>query len=284
MPENRVLLLKVYRLIYRVLNLRNKYLTVVMGTIKKLYITIGLLILVALNYVVAQSQQQVNVPKDTTDIWIQANEFIRRIPSIETFIDSAISKNPQIKINGLNVKRKELEITKAKRNWTKDIISGSSDINYGRFDNLIIAKDLGIDNLNTTTSSQTRYSVGLSLKIPITPFLDKTDIKIAKVDLEQVKAEKQEAINVIRNEVYAKYNILIDCYIRYKILSGDFDTYNIISQQAEKDFYQNQNTITGLLNVKMSTSKAKIELLQARNNLEKAIWDIHELTGIQIQF
>jgi outer membrane protein TolC len=252
-----------------------------MRMVSKFYTIMMMLIIVASNYVAAQSQ--VNDLNDTTDIWEQTTKFVRKIPSIETLIDSAISRNPQIKINGLNVKRRELEITKTKRNWTKDIISGSSDINYGRFDNLIIAKDLGIDNLNTTTSSQTRYSVGLSLKIPITPFFDKTDIKIAKVDLEQVKEEKQEVIKVIRNEVYAKYNTLINCYTTYKILSGDIDTYAILIQQAEKDFYQNQNTITNLLNLKMGISKAKIELLQARNNLEKAIWDIHELTGIQIQ-
>ncbi len=232
----------------------------------------------------SQSQNPNELKVDTTDIWNQSDDFFAKLPSVETFIDSAIARYPLLKINELNAKKRELEITKAKRNWTKDIIAGSADLNYGRFDNLIISKDLGLDQLNTSSGDQTRYSVGLSLKIPIVPLLDKTDIKMAKFNAEQGELEKEVLIKNIREEVFVKYNILIDCYQKYKILVGDFETYSILAQQEERKFSRNQTELSVLLNSKMNNSKAKMELISSKSNLEKAIWELKELTGIQIQF
>jgi outer membrane protein TolC len=221
---------------------------------------------------------------DSTNIWNQSDKFLAHLPTLETFIDSALVRDPSLKMNELNVKKRDLEITKAKRNWTKDIISGNADVNYGRFDNLILSKDLGIDQLNTSGGAQTRYSVGLNLKIPITPFFDKTEVKMARFNSEQSAIEKQILVKSIREDVYNLYNKLIESYQKYKILAGDFETYTIIMQQSEKNFAQNQTNIVDVLNSKMSNSKAMLELITAKNNFEKAIWDIQELTGIRIQF
>lgn len=246
------------------------------------FVVMVILFLIKLN--IAEAQSQNNIQKDTTNVWALSDDFLQKIPSLEILIDSAIARSPELKVQNWIVKRSELEITKAKRIWTQDIVVGNAGINYGRFDNLIISKDLGVDVLNTSASEQMRYSVGLTVKIPVTPFLDRTDIKIAKNDLDQMKTEKQILVKSIREDVYNLYNKLIECYQKYKILAGDFETYSIIMQQTEKNFSQNQNNIVDVLNSKMSNSKAMLELITAKNNFEKAIWDIQESTGIRIQF
>ena len=225
-----------------------------------------------------------SVDTTKTTIWDQSNDFIRKIPSLQILIDSAVSRDPRLNLKQLDVRQKELELAKARKAWTKDIISSSAGVNYGKFDNLVISKDLGIDQLNTRSEAQTRYSVGLSLKFPITTIFDHTEVKLAKIDLERIDYDKRELIKNIREEVYSKYNALIDAYQNYIILAGDFESYDIIAQNAEKDFYRNQMTLPEIINLKISNSKVKMELYNAKNKLQKAIWELHELTGIEIKF
>ena len=249
---------------------------------QKITFPIVFLLFLLFNSFNSQSQSIKEFRTDTTDIWNKSDDFLAKLPSIEIFIDSAIVRYPLLKMNVLDEKKRELEITKAKWNWTKDIIAGNADINYGN--NLITSKDLGIVQSNTSGGAQQRYSVGFNLRIPITPFFDKTDVKMAQFNSEQSAIEKQIIIKSIREGVYNSYNKLIECYQKYKTLARDFETYSIIMQQAEKNFSQNQTNIVDVLNSRMSNSKALLELITAKNSFEKAIWDIQELTGIRIQF
>ncbi len=215
----------------------------------------------------------------------QANfdSFFSKLPPIQTFIDSALHRDPRVGEMKADIKRQTLELSLARKNWTKDIIGGSAGINYGKFDNLVISKDLGLDQLNTSAGEQTRYSVGLSMKIPIATLFDKSDVKRAKIDLEKLDYSKESLIKKIRDDVYLKYNDLVSSYQKYMILLSDFDSYDAFIQQAEKDFYRGQKSLSEVLNLKMNRSKAQIDLLDAKNNFQKAVWEIQELCGIEIK-
>lgn len=214
----------------------------------------------------------------------EIDDFIRKLPPIETFIDSALTREPLVGQLKMDIKKQELELSLARKNWAKDIIGGSAGINYGKFDNLVISKDLGLDQLNTSAGEQTRYSVGLSMKIPIATLFDKSNVKRAKIDLEKLDYTKQSLIKKIRDDVYIKYNELISSYQKYMILIHDFDSYDAFIQQAEKDFYRNQKSLSEVLNLKMNRSKAQMDLLDAKNNFQKAVWEIQELCGIEIKY
>jgi outer membrane protein TolC len=168
-------------------------------------------------------------------------------------------------------------------NWSKDIIAGGINVNYGLFDNLIIAKDLGVDQLNTKANQQTRYTLGLSMKLPISYLYDHFDLKLAKIQLEQTQIEKQSLIKSIREEVYNRYNDLLRTYQKYMILLEDFDTYSVLLQNAEKDFLSNRISIQEVTSVKMANSKAKLDLNDAKNEFIRARWMLEELTGVPIR-
>jgi outer membrane protein TolC len=212
-----------------------------------------------------------------------ADSFMLRLPPLETLIDSAVARAPVMKGQQINIEKGELNIRKSRYSWAKDIITGGVNVNYGLFDNLIISKDLGLDQLNTKANQQTRYTLGLALKLPITNFFDKYDLKMARLTLEQTEIEKQVMIQNIREEVYNRYNYLIGAYQKYAILLEDFDGYQILLDNAEKNFLSNRISIEEYTAVRMSNSKAKTELNDARNEFIKARWMLEELTGIPIR-
>ncbi len=212
-----------------------------------------------------------------------ADSFLMKLPPLEILIDSAIARAPLLKGHQLSIKKNELDVKRLKNNWRKDIVTGGVNVNYGLFDNLIISKDLGIDNLNTKANQQTRYTLGVAVKIPITAFLDKYDFRMAQLTLEQTEIEKQVLIQSIREEVYNRYNFLINSYQKYNLLLEDIDGYEILLSNAEKDFLSNRITVEEVTNVKMSVSKAKMELNDARNEFFRARWFLEELTGVPIR-
>jgi outer membrane protein TolC len=213
----------------------------------------------------------------------EVDSFLFKLPPLELLIDSAVKRAPIIKGQDLNIARDKLAISRLRMNWSKDIIVGGINVNYGLFDNLIISKDLGVDQLNTKNSQQTRYTLGLSMKLPISYFYDHFDLKMAKIQLEQAHFEKESVIRSMRELVYNRYNDLLGAYRKYMILLEDIDAYNILLQNAEKDFLSNQISVTEITAVKMANSKARLELSDAENNFVKARWFLEELTGVRIK-
>ena len=213
----------------------------------------------------------------------ETDSFLLKLPSLEVLIDSAIAHAPIMKGQDLNIARDKLAISRFRMNWSKDIIAGGINVNYGLFDNLIIAKDLGVDQLNTKANQQTRYTLGLSMKLPISYLYDHFDLKLAKIQLEQTQIEKQSLIKSIREEVYNRYNELLRAYHKYMILLEDFDTYTVLMQNAEKDFLRNRISIQEVTSVKMANSKAKLDLNDAKNEFIRARWMLEELTGVPIR-
>ena len=219
----------------------------------------------------------VEVPVTATD------SFLVRLPKLETFIDSALARAPALKNHDLNVQRDRLLINRTKMNWAKDIVTGGISVSYGLFDNLIISKDLGVDQLNTKANEQTRYTLGLALKLPISTLYDRFDLKMAKITLEQTENEKTALIQTIREEVYNRYSYMVTAYQNYAMLLEDIDAYDILLNNAEKDFLSNRITVEEYTSVKMSISRARMDLNNARNDLMKALWSLEELTGIKIR-
>jgi outer membrane protein TolC len=212
----------------------------------------------------------------------EADSFLLKLPSIEILIDSAIAHAPVIKVQNLSLQKNQLDLKHSKNEWTKDIINAGGIFSYGQFYD-INNSDISPVQQTTSASAQTRYSLGLTLKIPIISFFDRYDYKVAKIELEQTQSNKQLLIKEIREEVYNRYNSLISSYQNYKILFENFDDQNIIMENAEKDFMSNQISVSETSSLRISYAKAKIDLSKARYEFQKALWLLEEITGFRIR-
>jgi len=238
-----------------------------------------LLLGIAVN-VNAQSNVRLNNSEDSPKARIDS--FLLKLPSKESLIDSAINHAPILKMQSFDLRLKELEIIFARKNWTKNIISGSASYNYG--DNLIISESSGLGQLSTNSSANSHYSVGLSLKIPLTTFFDHQDLRKAKVEMEKSEMERLILVKSLREEVNTRYLNLINAYQKYQSLIEDFSSYEINLQNAEKDFLNSRISVQEVTSNKLAYSKAKLDLTDAKNNFFNSIWLLEEIIGFHLKF
>jgi outer membrane protein TolC len=249
--------------------------------------TTNLLSFLVLLFLSIQSQAQSNLT-DSIHSDLQSafaeDSFLLRIPSIETLIDSAIAHAPIIKVQDLSLLKNQLDMKHSRNEWTKDIINAGGILTYGQFYDINNSNStISPVQQTTSNSAQTRYSLGLTLKIPIISFFDRYNYNVAKIEHELTKNNKQLLIKEIREEVYNRYNGLMSSYQDYKILFENFDDQNIIMENAEKDFMSNEISVTEISSLRISYAKAKIDLSKARYEFLKALWLLEEITGFRIR-
>ena len=232
-----------------------------------------------------QSMAQSNLPDSIPTVLpsvLEADSFLLRIPSIETLIDSAITHAPIIKVQNLSLQKSNLDIKHARSEWTKDIINAGGIFSYGQFYDINNSTVSPVQP-TSSASAQARYSFGLTLKIPVISFFDHYDYKVAKIEQEQTQSNKQLLIKQLREEVYNRYNNLMNSYESYKILFENFDDQTIIMENAEKDFMSNQISVSETSSLRISYSMAKIDLSKARYDFQKALWLLEEIIGFRIR-
>jgi outer membrane protein TolC len=210
----------------------------------------------------------------------ETDSFLAGLPSLETLIDSAIAHAPELKMNSLDIKLKELEISGARKNWTKNIVSGSANFNYG--DNLVINEASGVGQINSNADAAPHYSVGFSIKIPIATMFDRQELKKANLEMKKTEFESIISQNALRIEVNNRYSNMINAYQKYKSLSADIESYEIIAQNAEKDFLNSRITVQEITNFKMAFSKAKLELSDSKSNFLNSKWLLEEIIGFRL--
>jgi outer membrane protein TolC len=230
----------------------------------------------------AQQQLHSNSGKETSASF-EADGFLEKLPPVEILIDSAISHAPGIKSQDISMKKSKLDMQHARNNWTNDLVNAGGVINYGKLNDLYLADNSSVGQVAATTSTQTRYSVGVTVKLPVSALFNHYDYKAAKIELEQTENQKQLLVNELREEVMSRYNSLVSNYLAYKILFESFDDQEIIVQHAEKDFLTNQISISDLSNIRVSYAKAKVDMSRARYDFQKSLWLLEEVVGFKIR-
>ena len=229
---------------------------------------------------IARAQQAAAAPAVAV---ADSDLFLMQIPPLQVLIDSAIARAPGIRAQDITIRRSRVEMKHAKNNWTSDIINAGGILNYGKLNDMYLSSNSGTSGqVAATTSSQTRYSVGVSVKIPISSLIDRTDYKAAQIQVELTENQRRIIIEEIRERVYTRYNAMLAAYQAYRILYSDFGDQEMIVQHAERDFVGNLISLADLSNVRISFSKAKIDLEMARLEFKRSLWMLEELTGIRI--
>jgi outer membrane protein TolC len=210
------------------------------------------------------------------------DNFLTKLPDLESLIDSALVHAPLFKLQSIDLRLKELAIENARKNWSKNILSGGASYYYGN--DLILNSVQDAGQVNTNSKASSHYSVGLSMKIPISILFDHQDLQKAKMELERTESEGLVLTKSIREEVNTRYLNLINAYQKYSILLDDFESHEINLQNAEKDFKSGKITVQEYTNQTMAYTKAKLEVSEAKNNFNNSIWLLEELIGFKLKF
>jgi len=209
--------------------------------------------------------------------------FIKKIPTLEALIDSTCKNSPILKSQQSYIDINELRLKISKKEWVRNINIESS-FQYGRFGNILLNPDSEdpLANSVLSTNKQTRYSTGLSLKLPISEIVSrKQEMKIGEQTLEQNKFEKERLIEELRKLVIIQYNDLV---LKHKILiisNSNLQSQNLQLKMIEKEFAINKVNIEEVARIKEIQSKSEIEFETAKSEFNTSFQLLQEITGVK---
>jgi outer membrane protein TolC len=194
-----------------------------------------------------------------------------------TMQQMAIENSPLLKYHNSQVLISELRIQAEKRDWMNSLDFEAS-ARYGLFDNLIISEDLNTD-ASASTTEQTRYSVGLSLKIPLSKIIDRTNLKQAKAEFDKYRFQQQSNERELRQLVVVQYNNVLKTYKSVEVRNKAFGVLKVHLNNVEKDYINGKIDIAEFSRVHDIKMNAELELERAKIELISSIQVLNEIVG-----
>lgn len=169
---------------------------------------------------------------------LQETDFSKRIPTIDSLKALAIANSPLLKRHDADIEYYNVNISLARKRWM-DFIYMESTYSYGIYDYLNSEQLAGLATTDQAliNTKATRYTVGLSLKVPISAiFARKKNIEAEKALHTRAKYEKEAKIREIERVLILDYNDLLKAH-RLLFISGRVvETYKVQSLRAEIDY------------------------------------------------
>lgn len=219
----------------------------------------------------------------TDDIGLASERFRKKIPSMEALIDSTCKNSPILLSQQANIDINELRLKISKTEWIKNINIESS-FQYGMFGNILLNPDAEdpLANSVLSTNKQTRYSTGVSLKLPISEIISrKHEIRIGQEMVDQTRYEKEKLSEELRKLVIIQYN---DLLLKHKILlisNNNLQSQNLQLTMTEKEFTNNKVDIGEVARIKEMQSKSEIEFETAKTAFNTSYLLLQEITGVK---
>lgn len=215
-------------------------------------------------------------------VMADGKDIIERMPGLSELQQLAIENSPLLKLYTADEKVGDYVVLFKKREWMNAIgIEGGA--RYGLFDNLVITEDLGSIGTNTQTTEQTRYFLGLYVKVPFSSILDKSSINQAKAEKDKIRFQKEVGIQQLKELVIGRYNNVVKEYRRLIIQTNLAENYRVQNMRAETDYKNGQMDVYEYVRLKDMISKASMDLETAKIDFKNAFQILEELVGVKIK-
>lgn len=219
--------------------------------------------------------QELNQPGFDTNI----NSLL---PPLQTLIDSAIQKNPEIRFSNSVVKANEYKLQSEKSYWTRNI-GVQTDVRYGTFNNFSTNTAEGqVPSLIATSETQTNYGIGLYMKFPLYDLINrKNQTGLAKAEIEQAQAKAESQITNTRQMVILHYNDVIMKHNLFQNKLKSIETERINLKMVEEEFKNGITPVVEFARIHQIASLAEDDLERAKMEFITSYMILQEITGLQ---
>jgi len=208
---------------------------------------------------------------------VQGSEISDILLPLYTMQKLATENSPLMKFYNSDIIISELDIKTEKRNWMSALYI-ESGVKYGVFDNLIITEDLNTES-KTSSTEQTRYYVGLSLKIPLSKFADRTNVQRAKAKLDKFRYQKANIEKDLRQLVIIRYNNVLKSNVKVEITNKALGIFILQMLDVEKNYVNGKIDITEYSRVNEIKMNAELDFEESKLELVAAIQLLNEIVG-----
>jgi len=207
----------------------------------------------------------------------QKEDIIKMLPPLRDLIDSAERNSPLLKMIEADLVIQKLKTISSKREWMNNIgFEANVRYGYGLLDNFVISQNFGSDLYYQNV--ETRYNVGLFLKIPLSNVYDRSSTKISIKEQEKAKYQLEKTLNELRQLIIVQYNNVVKAHRTLGLRTESLALYQIQAERAEKDYLNGQISISEYARLKemltvslMNLEENKIEFITALQLLQEAV-------------
>ena len=254
-----------------------------MKTFCKVLLTL-VIVLCTLTNSVAQTTLPVSMDekiKKVTDTLATVAEV--DFPSLEVLMDSAISHNAMVAYRGQEYAARKENLTTQKNFWMRNL-GVQADTRYGTFDNFLNSSNGQSTTLQSVTTKQANYGVGLYIKLPVFDVVNrKTQIKQAKAEMEQAKYLKEAQENEIRQAVIKLYEDVLLKQKLVNIKSQNLGSATVNYEMVEREFRDGVIPIAEYVRLSDMTSRIKSEYEMAKYDFITAKKLLEEVVGFKFK-
>lgn len=210
------------------------------------------------------------------------DDITKKIPTLEVLIDSAIYNSHRLRYWDKEISISEYELKSTKREWS-DFIYLQGDVKEGSWTSLVFVEDQMGNEVGTLgTTNQTRYSIGLTMRLPVSTVWDYGNkSKLAKMKIESNMEKKLEDQQNIRAEVINLYNELIIQQNMLKLDIDNIDFGTLTAEMAQRQFQDGKINLADLSRVQDNLARAKYRYVRTKIGFINAYVMLQEISGIK---
>jgi len=203
------------------------------------------------------------------------------IPTLGEAIDMAMEYSPLLKSVDIETTIKEFQLKTVRKEWL-DNMGVESFYKYGSIDNVNIQNVGSLDEISSAQTTDTRYSVGVYLKMSFFTFLtQRTNTKIALQEIEQSKMQKEFIKREIRKVVIKQYGEFLYNKDLISIKNKAFQANEVQLTKANIDYANGNLSVYEITKVMEALTKSESEYLMAKSNFKISYLLLLELIGTQ---
>jgi len=206
----------------------------------------------------------------------------KKLPPLDLLLDSAMVFSPVHKQQDEQIAIRQLQLERKRKQWT-EYFNVETYVQYGNNVNVISNTfDTGLNNNLNTSSTQTRYGVGLTFKYPIFNLFSRgKDLSMAKREISAASHQKQVLILELRKSIIELYNRVILSHSLLTAKIEALETSELAVKLAELDFKQSKIGISELSKVTDANMKNITEYQLALSELRLSLELLQEICGYQ---
>lgn len=203
------------------------------------------------------------------------------IPTLDFCIQAAIEHSPLLKASDAQVEKLLEELKIQKKSWTNYVLF-DANARFGLFNQIQIEQlspdlpDVGV----TTAREQLNYFAGLTIKLPLSLFLNsKNEQKTIQLSVKEMELKREELKNEISKIVVNEYFAMKAAQERLIVNQNNLQSTRIDYLKASNDVSNNFLSVTEYASISTSYSKAYEAYITSKNEFYAKYYLIKLLIG-----
>lgn len=213
---------------------------------------------------------------------IDETDITHRLPPISELQELASKSSPMLKYFSAQIQRNRQRVKENKREWMQHMgVDGSA--RYGLFDNLVVSEGTVSNAVTNYSEEQSRYNLGLYIKIPISAIFDRSNVDYYRQEVEMIKYMKENNLRELRQTVIIQYNKVIKSHRLFLLKNRMCESYKVQKQRAQIDYTNGKIILAEYARLTEMLTKAEIELENEKVEFITALHLLQEVVGTQLK-